>query len=121
MDELKKILTTDEESKKIDNSELLDYLKGTLSNEKQNKLEQSLESEDDFLNDALEGLKDKEAQNLELTLFEIDNNIKKQLKARQKNKRKKPIANHTAIIAILVILGLVVVSYVILKLLLKKL
>ncbi len=120
MDELKKILTTDEESKKIDNAELLDYLKGNFSNEKQNKLEQFLELEDDFLNDAIEGLKEKEAQNLELTLFEIDNNIKKQLKAKQKNKRKQPIGNHTAIIALMIILSLVIVSYVIIKLLLRK-
>jgi anti-sigma-K factor RskA len=120
MDELKKILHNEEESKKIDESALLDYLKGNLSNESQNEFEQSIQAEDEFLNDALEGLKQKEAKNLEITLFEIDKNIKNQLKVRQKYKRRKPINNQSGLVSIIVILGLIVVAYVIIKLLLKK-
>ena len=86
--DLLKILS--ESNKDIDNQKLMDYLAGHLDATELHKVEE-LMAEDNFVNDAIEGLQNMESQRKIESLVEqlnMDLQKKLQLKKARKDKRK---------------------------------
>jgi hypothetical protein len=118
MEQLKDIWNNDK--KPLDNEALKAYVQDDMSNAAQHEMESQFEEEDAFTQEAIDGLKETKPQNLDLTLFEINKKIDKKLAASKKNKRKVLNTTNTNTIAIIIILGLVIVGYIVVRLFLKK-
>ena len=115
MKDLHKIITKEKEL--VGEEQLLDYLKHNLSPEEQHIVENNI-SDDPFLMDAVEGLKevsDKEQINQSIT--ELNQHLNKlvQNKTKRKQKRRLP-ANQWAMLAVVVVLFLSVLTYFIIHL-----
>lgn len=103
-------------SPEVDQKALLQYLQGQLSAEQQHELEKEM-MKNDFASDALEGLASiKDQQRIQEMVDHLNYEL------RQKTERKKAYRQsfmvkepHWAIIALIVILFLVVVSYFIIN------
>lgn len=117
MDDLKKILSNKIEP--INNQKLADYLKGDLSKQEQYNVELGLNENDPFLQDAIDGLKDTKID-IDLTIFEINNKLKKKLVKDQKKTNRKLNIQSIILIAVLLVLLLMTVGYIITRLLLHK-
>jgi hypothetical protein len=112
MEELKKILSNEIAS--IDNQKLQDYVQGNLPKQEEHALEVNIGA-DEFLNDAIEGLKESNTQNLDFTIYEINNKVKKRLKLKTVQKKKKLISENLVLLAILLTLGLIILGYIIIR------
>ena len=112
--DLKDILSNS--NKDIDNQQLMDYLSHHLSQADTHELEKSM-AEDDFINDAVEGLQEiKPTKNLQLYAEQLNKDLQKQI-AKNKNRRvKRRIKDQPyTYFAIILILLLAVICYIVLK------
>ncbi len=112
--DLKDILSNS--NKDIDNQQLMDYLSHHISQADTHELEKSM-AEDDFINDAVEGLQEiKPTKNLQLYAEQLNKDLQKQI-AKNKNRRvKRRIKDQPyTYFAIILILLLAVICYIVLK------
>ncbi|MDN3657524.1 hypothetical protein QWZ08_17870 [Ferruginibacter paludis] len=112
--DLKDILSNS--NKDIDNQLLMDYLSKQVAQPDTHDLEKSM-VEDDFLNDAVEGLQEiAPSQNLGLYVEQLNKELQKQLSKTRKRRDKHSITDKPyAIFAIILILLLAAVGYIIWK------
>ena len=110
-------------SKDIDNQQLMDYLSGKLSEDEKHQVEMQL-ANNDFMNDAVEGLENvKDKKDINLFVEQLNRDLHKKLlrKKHKKQKRKLPqqrwvYAAIILILALLIATWLMIVKYHALKL-----
>ena len=102
-------------NKDIDNQQLMDYLSGKLSPEELHEVERSM-ADNDFLNDAIEGLQDiPDKKNVQRYVDELNasmhKNLEKKKQRRLKRKLKEDPWAYLAVILVLVfgVLGFIVI------------
>jgi anti-sigma factor RsiW len=107
-------------SRQIDEDRLLAYLEGTLPAQEQHALEEILEA-DPFLNDAVEGLAEiKDKEQLRDIAAQINNQLKKQIQNRRKQRRARTkLSDHWGGIFVLVLLLLILLSWLVIKAMVK--
>ena len=106
-----------ESNKDIDNQKLMDYVAGKLSAGESHELEAQM-AENEFLNDALEGLQHvKDKKNLEGIVDVLNNDLHKKLNQKKSRKEKRKIKEFTwiyytiVLILLFIILTWVVIHY----------
>lgn len=112
MNELLKILSNS--NKDIDNQKLMDYLAGKLSGKEKHQVEEWM-NENEFINDAIEGLQSLE-QPLQASAYVEQLNRQLNTYLAQKNKRRtRKAAMHISwtVIAIILILVLAILGYLV--------
>ena len=105
-------------SKDIDNQQLMDYLSGKLSEDEKHQVEMQL-ANNDFMNDAVEGLENvKDKKDINLFVEQLNRDLHKKLlrKKHKKQKRKLPqqrwvYAAIILILALLIATWLMIVKY----------
>jgi hypothetical protein len=92
---------------------LLKYLKEQLDKEEQHKLEKHL-LDDDFENDAVEGLQSIEnKQGIELTVAALNRDLKKRTEKKKREREKREIKPQWALyFSILILLIIIVLIYI---------
>ncbi len=103
-------------SSELNDDQLMSYLQGNLSDEECNAIEQQM-IEDDFANDAVEGLEivTNKAQ-LPTYIDQLNHQLQKSITAKKQRKAKRKLADNSwIIIAISIILALCVLGYYILR------
>jgi hypothetical protein len=112
--DLKNILSNS--NKDIDNQQLMDYLSSRLSKAESHEVEKNM-AEDEFMNDAVEGLqKIKSKKELQAYVEELNNDLHKHIAKNKSRKNKRKIKNQENIyLAIIVILIILIISFVILR------
>lgn len=112
--DLKTILS--EGNKDIDNQQLMDYLSNQLSKEESHGIEKNM-AEDEFINDAVEGLqKIENKKDMELYVEQLNKDLHKQLIRNRNKKYKRRLKDEPyTYIAIIMILILLVISFLGLK------
>ncbi|MBL0182002.1 MAG: hypothetical protein IPP96_06770 [Chitinophagaceae bacterium] len=113
-DELKDILSN--LNKDIEQDKLLDYLNKKLSASEAHELEKQM-AEDEFVNDAVEGLEEfKNKKDLSLYVQQLNNDLKKQLDKKKKRKEKRRIKEEPWLyFSIVLLLVLIVICFVLVK------
>jgi len=113
-DDLKDILNNS--NKDIDNQKLMDYLSRQLSKQDNHDLEKMM-AEDDFINDAVEGLEQFDnVKKLPLSVEQLNRNLQKQIAKKKERKAKRSIKEQPWIyFTIILLLILTVICYIILK------
>ena len=113
-DDLKNILANS--NKDIDNQQLMNYLTNKLSQVDMHDLEKNM-VEDDFLNDAVEGLQKIESKkNLEAYVEQLNTSLQKQTEKNKKRKEKRRLKDDPyTYLTILIILVLLIIGYVVIK------
>jgi anti-sigma-K factor RskA len=101
-----------------ENKLLQDYLNGRLTAEEQHAFEQQLDEEDPFVQDAIEGFKNNQAE-IDFSVYEINKNILKKLKGRKKRGVRKLSTNPVSFLAMILILALLIIAFVIIRMYLK--
>ena len=99
----------------LKDDQLINYLQGNLNDEERNAIEQQM-MEDDFANDAVEGLEivSNKAQ-LPTYIDQLNQQLQKHITAKKQRKAKRKLADNSwIIIAISVILVLCVLGYYVL-------
>jgi len=114
MGDLTDILSGKDEHAKED--ELVNYLNGNLSDEEKNAFEKKT-ADSEFVNDALEGLKQFQSQQkLKEHVEQLNKNLNNQLAQRKKRKDKMKLKNNPWIVfAVLLILALAIIAFVVIK------
>lgn len=114
-DELKDILSNS--NKDIDNQKLMDYLSQQLSKEQAHDLEKMM-ADDEFMNDAVEGLQQfNSKQNLETYTEQLNRQLQLQLKKKKARKDKRTLKMQpwvyfaAALLLLLIILCFFLVRY----------
>ena len=112
--DLKDILSNS--NKDIDNQKLMDYLTNELSKVESHNLEKDM-AEDEFLNDAVEGLQKVESKkDLQGYVEQLNAELLKQTAKNKKRKEKRRFKDQPyTYITILVILILIIVAFIIIK------
>ncbi len=113
-DELKDILGNT--SKDIDNQKLMDYLSRKLSSQENHELEKMM-ADDEFMNDALEGLEQVEnKKEIPVITEQLNRALQKQLAKKQFRKEKRRLKEQPWIyFAIITLLLLCIIAYVVIK------
>ena len=113
-DDLKDILSN--LNKDIEQDKLLDYLNKKLSASEAHDVEKQM-ANDDFMNDAVEGLEDfKNKKDLSLYVQQLNKDLKKQvLKKKLKKERRRLHEQPWLYFTIALLLILVIISYVLVK------
>ncbi|MEP7254968.1 MAG: hypothetical protein ABI666_04285 [Ferruginibacter sp.] len=113
-DELKDILSN--LNKEIEQEKLLDYLNKKLPASEAHEVEKQM-ADDEFMNDAVEGLEDfKNKKDLSLYVEQLNHGLKKQLDKRKRRKEKRKLQEHPWLyFTIALLLILLVISFVIIK------
>lgn len=101
-------------NKDIDNQQLMDYLAGKLSAEDKHELEK-LMAENEFMNDAIEGLEDvKDKRDINLFVEQMNRDLhKKLLQKKNKKKKRKMLQQRWVYAAIILILALIIATWLI--------
>ena len=104
----------------IDEDRLLAYLEGRMPAQEQHALEEILEA-DPFLNDAVEGLAEiKDKEQLRDIAAQINAQLKRQIKNRRKQRRSRTkLSDHWGGIFVLVLLLLILLSWLVIKTMVK--
>ena len=113
-DDLKDILSNG--NKDIEQEKLLQYLNRNMSDPEQHDFEKQL-NDDEFMNDAVEGLQALENKNKIADLVQQMNaDLKKQLEKKKKRKEKRKLAEHPWIYySIVLVLLLIIIAYLVIK------
>jgi hypothetical protein len=108
-------------SKDIDQEMLLLYLQGKLSEEKKHEVEKLL-MQDEFDNDAAEGLDEiKDKQQIQYMVDMLNRDLKKKTEKKKKMREKMKLKDQPWLyVAILITLLLIVLCYMIIQNLMKK-
>ncbi len=112
--DLKDILSNS--NKDIDNQQLMDYLSNQLSKTESHAIEKGM-VEDEFINDAVEGLqKIEHPKNVQAYVEQLNNDLHKQIAKNKSRKQKRSLKEQPyTYVSIIIILILVVISFIILK------
>ena len=112
--DLKDILANS--NKDIDNQQLMDYLSNQLSKADTHAIEQNM-ADDEFMNDAVEGLQKIESKkNMQAYVEQLNSDLLKQIAKNKIRKQKRRIKDQPyTYIAIIIILILLVLSFIVLK------
>jgi anti-sigma factor RsiW len=99
-------------NKDIDNQQLMDYLAGKLSEEEKHAVELQL-AENNFLNDAVEGLENvKNKRDISLFVDQLNRELHKKLfQKKAKKQKRKRIQERWVYAAIILILALVLAAW----------
>jgi anti-sigma factor RsiW len=99
-------------SKDIDNQQLMDYLAGKLPDDQQHALEAQM-AENDFMNDALEGLEHvKDKKDINLVIDQLNRDLQKKLQQKKKKKLKRKLPQQRWVYAaILLILAILIATW----------
>ncbi|MGG9960947.1 hypothetical protein [Ferruginibacter sp. SUN106] len=113
-DDLKNILNNS--NKDIDNQKLMDYLSQQLSKQDTHELEKMM-AEDDFINDAVEGLAEFDnVKKLPLSVEQLNRELQKQIAKKKDRREKRKIKDQPWVyFTIILLLILTIVCYVIIK------
>jgi hypothetical protein len=113
-DDLKDILSS--LNKDIEQEKLLQYLNRNMSDAEQHAFEKQL-NDDEFMNDAVEGLQALEHKNNIADLVQQMNaDLKKQLEKKKKRKQKRKIVEQPWIyFSIVLVLLLIIIAYLVIK------
>jgi hypothetical protein len=113
-DDLKDILSN--LNKDIEQDKLLDYLNKKLSAAEAHEVEKQM-ADDEFMNDAMEGLeKFKNKQDLSLLVEQLNRDLKKQTAKKKKHKEKLKLKEQPWLyISIVILLVLIIISFVLVK------
>jgi hypothetical protein len=108
-------------STEVDQETLLLYLQGKLSEEKKHEVEKKL-MENEFANDAMEGLQEfRDKQQVSYTVEMLNRDLKKKLQKKKQRKEKMRIKDQPWLyIAILILILLIVLSYIFIHRMLQK-
>jgi len=112
--DLKDILSNS--NKDIDNQQLMDYLSNRLSKSESHEVEKNM-AEDEFMNDAVEGLQTIEnKKDMQAYVEQLNSDLKKQIAKNKKRKDKLRLKdNVNTYITIILILILLIISFIVLK------
>ena len=99
-------------NKDIDNQQLMDYLAGKLSEAERNELEIRM-AENDFMNDAMEGLEEiKDKKDIRLFVDQMNRDLQKKLQVKKaKKKRRKMFEQRWVFAGIVLILALAIATW----------
>ncbi len=113
-DNLKDILSN--LNKDIEQEKLLDYLNKKLSAAEAHELEKQM-ADDEFMNDAVEGLENfKNKKDLSLLVEQLNKDLKKQTAKKKLHKEKRKLKDQPWLyITIVTLLLLVIIAYVVIK------
>ncbi|MFN8252950.1 MAG: hypothetical protein U0V75_13865 [Ferruginibacter sp.] len=113
-DDLKDILNNS--NKDIDNQKLMDYLSKKLSAEESHELERMM-AEDEFMNDAMEGLEEVgDTKKIGVSIEDLNRELQKQVAKKKLRKEKRKLKDQPwAYITIILLLLLMIVSYLVIK------
>ena len=108
------IFFRDEEA--IDNQKLKDYIEGKLSEEDKKELEKEL-ADNDFVNDAIEGLKNIKNKNSILpAVDQLNTLLLKQLEKKKKRRKKRELKKYPWIyLSTILLLTLCVIGYLLIR------
>ena len=103
-------------NKDIDNQKLMDYINGKLSELEKNEVEQQM-VDNNFVNDAIEGLKDiRDKKDIQSYIDQLNNSLQKQVERKKERREKRRLKEYPWIyFAIILILLLCVVGYLVIK------
>jgi hypothetical protein len=103
-------------NKDVEQDKLLEYLNKQLSASEQHSIERSM-NDDEFLNDAVEGLQEFDQKNdLTLLVQQLNKDLNKQLEQKKKRKKKKEIPDQSWFYyAVVVILVLCVIAFFVIR------
>jgi len=103
-------------SKDIEQDKLLDYLNKKLSATEAHEVEKQM-ADDDFMNDAVEGLENfKNKKDLSLLVNQLNKDLKKQTENKKLKKDKRKLQDQPWLyFTIVLLLILVIISYVLVK------
>ncbi len=112
--EHKKAISSNE--RPVNQEKLIEYLEGSLSALERQHIEKQLE-EDEFLNDAMEGLHQiTDSQQIKQVVNDLNRSIQKQITTQQRKKNKQPIFSlYWVYIAIILLIILILSAYLILS------
>jgi anti-sigma factor RsiW len=101
---------------KINNQKLIDYLNDNLSDKEKHEVEKWM-SDNDMVNDAVEGLQHvKNKKNLQAYVEQLNKNLQNQLEQKKQQQKKRKLREYPWIyFAIILILLLCIVGYVIIR------
>jgi len=113
-DELKNILSN--LNKEIEQEKLLDYLNKKLSATDAHEVEKQM-AEDEFMNDAVEGLDNfKDKKDLSLYVEQLNQELKKQLDKKKRRKEKRKLKEQPWVyFTIVLILVLIITCFVLVR------
>jgi hypothetical protein len=113
-DDLKDILSN--LNKDIEQDKLLDYLNKKLSATQAHDLEKQM-ADDEFMNDAVEGLENfKNKKDLSLLVEQLNKGLKKQTAKKKLKKEKRKLKEQPWLyITLVILLLLIIVSYIVIK------
>jgi len=99
-------------SKDIDNQQLMDYLAGKLSEEEKHQVELQLVN-NDFMNDAVEGLDGvKDKKDINLFVEQLNRDLhKKLLQKKHKKKKRKMLQQRWVYAAVILILAIIIATW----------
>jgi predicted secreted protein len=107
-------------SAEIDQETLLKYLNGQLSDEQKHEIEKKM-LQNDFTNDAMEGLQEiRNKEKISLLVDQLNHDLRKKLEKKKQRKEKLKIkAQPWLIITVVILLLLIIISYFIIQKLLQ--
>ena len=113
-DNLKDILSN--LNKDIEQDKLLDYLNKNLTAEEAHEVEKMM-AEDEFMNDAVEGLESfKNKKDLSLLVQQLNSELKKQTEKKKAKKEKRKLKDQPWLyITIVTLLILIIICYVVIS------
>lgn len=113
-DDLKDILSN--LNKDIEQDKLLQYLNRNMSNAEQHAFEKQL-IDDEFMNDAVEGLESiEDKKKIGILVQQMNTGLKKQLKKKKDRKQKRKITEQPWLyFSIILILLLIITAYLVIK------
>lgn len=113
-DELKNI--SPDPGNNMEPEKLLQYLHNKMSEDELHEFESAM-NDDDFMNDAVEGLQAVENRNnIPLLVQQMNSDLKKQLQKRKRRKEKRTLKEQPWIyLSVLLILLLAVLAYIIIR------
>ena len=100
----------------IDQETLLQYLQGKLTSEQQHEIEKKMQ-DNDFMADALEGLQDfNDKRKISLLVDQLNKDLKRRTEKKKRLREKLKLElDPWIIVAVILILALVVISYLIIR------
>lgn len=112
--DLKDILNNS--NKDIDNQQLMDYLSSQLNKAREHEVEKIM-ADDEFMNDAVEGLQQIPGnKNIQAYVEQLNDNLARQIAKNKKRKDKRRLKDSPyTYFTIIILLLLIVISYIVLK------
>ena len=101
---------------KINNQKLIDYLNDNLSDKEKHEVEKWM-SDNDMVNDAVEGLQHvKNKKNLQVYVEQLNKNLQNQLEQKKQQQKQRKLKEYPWIyFAIVLILLLCIIGYIIIR------